>query len=844
MPIVPRIGRKSLRLRTTIIVIYTVLILGSITTVYPFLIMLATSFASHTDFEEYKLIPKFFFDDKALAVKYLEEKYKRDQFAIFKLRYEIEEPYKEVITQEGVEVFGRDVARAFQGYLEARDPQAEKAIETKVDAIADELKESIAADIDTYAARIRAVISAETVTLSETTRQPLLENLKSPADDLRSAVTGRIAAAAGKLEPLMIEAALSPEAQTALKKEVAASVARLKDASLAQMGAFSAKLDELVSDETDALIEASREPGVEGAEPPTEHPPRTLAETQNIILAGAQSLAEEQKAAIFGRSVPRRFGRFVEMKGILRDFDAGSDAFKARVADWTDFAAELPMKYKDTFFDAYVIPFGERQVAFQNFLKTKYPELEDLQPAIEQLAESYIIVVPPFEAYDRHSWYPATDNKSNEWIECRETLPGHMMNVITVLPIYQKFLYDKYGAVEDLNNAWGADCQYLWQARFPATRPEGASGDDWEIFLRKKIPMRYVKLDVERCRESYLEYLKNTYRTAEKFNGVVKPAQKYSTLEEIPLEKYMPEESLALFNWQEYYETTAPLEGIIIDTADVRWVAFLQNKYASIDKANAAYGTSFASFAEILPPWREADYADLTTRKSTIFWDYVTRNYIYVFKRVFLQGRPLINTFVLVTLTVLSQITINPMAAYALSRYKLSYASKVLIFMLATMAFPAEVTMIPNFLMIKDLHLLNTFGALVLPRLANGYYVFLLKGFFDSLPQELYEAASIDGASEFRMFHTITLPLSMPVLAVIALYAFGTSYGSFLWAFTTCQDKKMWTLMVFLHQFQQQSVSVPYVTMAALVLAAIPTIVVFLSAQKVLMRGIVVPTMK
>ena len=94
------------------------------------------------------------------------------------------------------------------------------------------------------------------------------------------------------------------------------------------------------------------------------------------------------------------------------------------------------------------------------------------------------------------------------------------------------------------------------------------------------------------------------------------------------------------------------------------------------------------------------------------------------------------------------------------------------------------------------------------------------------------------------MFWMITMPLSTPVLAVIALFAFGTAYGSFLWALTTCQDPKMWTLMVFLHQFQQTYVGAPYLVMASLVIAAIPTVVVFLSAQKVLMRGIVVPTMK
>jgi ABC-type glycerol-3-phosphate transport system permease component len=283
---------------------------------------------------------------------------------------------------------------------------------------------------------------------------------------------------------------------------------------------------------------------------------------------------------------------------------------------------------------------------------------------------------------------------------------------------------------------------------------------------------------------------------------------------------------------------------VIFDTADIRFARFLEDKYKEVAELNKAYGTTFASFASVTPAFPEEDYADVMTLHREIRRDYLTRNYIVVIKQVFLQGRAIFNTFLLVLLTVATQITVNPLAAYALSRYRLRYTAQVLIFMLATMAFPAEVAMIPNFLLIRDLGLLNTFAALILPGLASGYSVFLLKGFFDSLPAELYEAGSIDGANEFRMFWTITMPLSLPILSVIALFSFAGAYGSFLWAVTTCQNPKMWTLMVFLQQFQISGNSCPYLVMASLVVAAIPTVIVFLSAQKVLMKGIVVPTMK
>ena len=172
----------------------------------------------------------------------------------------------------------------------------------------------------------------------------------------------------------------------------------------------------------------------------------------------------------------------------------------------------------------------------------------------------------------------------------------------------------------------------------------------------------------------------------------------------------------------------------------------------------------------------------------------------------------------------------------------MSSTYKILLFLMATMAFPPMVTAIPNFLMLRQLNLLNTFAALILPGMANGYAIFLLKGFFDSLPRELYESAELDGASEWTIFWQLTMALSKPILAVIGLAAFTAAYSNFMFAFVVCQDEKMWTLMVWLYQLQQNSgQSVMY---ASLIIAAIPTFIIFLFCQNLIMRGIVVPSEK
>ena len=226
--------------------------------------------------------------------------------------------------------------------------------------------------------------------------------------------------------------------------------------------------------------------------------------------------------------------------------------------------------------------------------------------------------------------------------------------------------------------------------------------------------------------------------------------------------------------------------------------------------------------------------------QSEIRSEFATRNYAYVVKYIALNGRALWNTAIFCLLAILTQLIVNPLAAYALSRYPIRASGKILIFLLATMAFPAEVAMIPGFLLLKQLHLLNTFAALVLPGAASGYMIFLLKGFFDSLPQELFEAGQLDGAKEITMMSRIALPLSKPVLGYLALLAFMGAYGAFLYAFLVVQDQHMWTLMVWIYQLQNTAPKA--VVMAALTLAAIPTLFVFLLAQRTIMRGIVLPS--
>ncbi len=270
------------------------------------------------------------------------------------------------------------------------------------------------------------------------------------------------------------------------------------------------------------------------------------------------------------------------------------------------------------------------------------------------------------------------------------------------------------------------------------------------------------------------------------------------------------------------------------------WSEFLSGGLpAGMDEGSLVESRWVAAGRSLPLPVAAAESLHVSRNAGEIRREFSGRNYGYVLDNVLFGGRALLNTAVFCLLAILVQLTVNPLAAYALSRFPMRATGKILLFLLATMAFPAEVAMIPSFLLLKDLHLLNTFAALVLPTAASGYMIFLLKGFFDSLPQEVFESGQIDGAPEWVMMLRLAFPLSRPVLGYLSLLAFMGAYGAFIYAFLVAQNREMWTLMVYVYQLQ---LSAPKsVMMAAVTVAALPSLLVFLAAQKVIMKGIVLP---
>jgi multiple sugar transport system permease protein len=410
---------------------------------------------------------------------------------------------------------------------------------------------------------------------------------------------------------------------------------------------------------------------------------------------------------------------------------------------------------------------------------------------------------------------------------------------------YRDWLQAKYGTIDALNKAYIEE-NVGFQTVVPPVellekpnwkQPATRKYKEWRDFkntlpIEFRIPVRETRM--------FQEFLRTKYQNqfAQIPTEEVGSATKFEELR-------LPEPPPARFrftvgptNIEEFLDKSLP-DRYAGGAAEYLWTKFLEDGKDGPPMALPVPG-ALARISLGRMPIESFERKWVTDHQSEIRTEFATRNYAYVAQYIALNGRALWNTVIFCLLAIVTQLTVNPLAAYALSRYPIRASGKILIFLLATMAFPAEVAMIPGFLLLKQTHLLNTFAALVLPTAASGYMIFLLKGFFDSLPQELFEAGQIDGAKESTMMTRIALPLSRPVFGYLALIAFMGAYGAFLYAFLVVQDQKMWTLMVWIYQLQ--STAPKAVVMAALTLAAIPTLLVFLIAQRTIMKGIVLPS--
>ena len=217
--------------------------------------------------------------------------------------------------------------------------------------------------------------------------------------------------------------------------------------------------------------------------------------------------------------------------------------------------------------------------------------------------------------------------------------------------------------------------------------------------------------------------------------------------------------------------------------------------------------------------------------------DFTTSNFTRLFDR-FPVGTWFVNSVLVASITTAISVSVNLLAGYAFAKLRFLGRDAIFIMILSTMMIPAQAIMLPQFRTVIDLNLFGTFWAVILPSAATAFGIFLARQFLLSIPDELLEAAKIDGAGQVRIFLRIVLPLCRPLVAVMVLLAFMSQWNDFLWPPITLKDPALYTLPVSLRFLQGQYDADYGGLLAAALLTCLPFVVLVLFLQRYFVQGL------
>lgn len=211
------------------------------------------------------------------------------------------------------------------------------------------------------------------------------------------------------------------------------------------------------------------------------------------------------------------------------------------------------------------------------------------------------------------------------------------------------------------------------------------------------------------------------------------------------------------------------------------------------------------------------------------------------FRKVFSDvpfARYMLNSlFVSITVTVIA-LFFHSMAGYALARLRFPGRELIFSFIFSTLLVSLPVILVPLFILVRELGLLNSYAGLIVPSIFHAFGIFLLRQFYLGIPRELEEAAIVDGAGYWRVYLNVILPLSRPILAALAVFFFLANWNSFLWPLTITTDRDLFVVQIGIASFRQQYASSQQLVMAASVIVAVPTMLLFILFQRQLVESI------
>ncbi|MDG4596086.1 MAG: carbohydrate ABC transporter permease [Candidatus Contendobacter sp.] len=218
-------------------------------------------------------------------------------------------------------------------------------------------------------------------------------------------------------------------------------------------------------------------------------------------------------------------------------------------------------------------------------------------------------------------------------------------------------------------------------------------------------------------------------------------------------------------------------------------------------------------------------------------------HYAALFTRLDL-GRYLFNSALLASAVTVIALFINSMAGYAFAKFRFRYRDRLFQGLLAAMVIPAQVAMLPLFLLLKQFGLINTYWGVIIPGMASIFGIFLIRQYLLAIPDSLLDAARMDGAGEFRIYWSLILPLCRPILVTLAIFTFLGAWNDFMWPLIVLTDSSKHTLPVALANLLGEHVQDTELMMAGSVLTVLPVMLLFVVLQKYYIAGILLGGMK
>jgi multiple sugar transport system permease protein len=207
-------------------------------------------------------------------------------------------------------------------------------------------------------------------------------------------------------------------------------------------------------------------------------------------------------------------------------------------------------------------------------------------------------------------------------------------------------------------------------------------------------------------------------------------------------------------------------------------------------------------------------------------------------------GRAFLNSMFVATLAMVLSLLFNSMAGYAFAKLRFRGRDRLFTLLISALAIPAQVAMLPLFLMLKSIGLVNTYAGVLIPYAATIYGIFLVRQFMVAIPDDLLAAARIDGASELRIYWSIILPVARPVLATLAIFSFMSAWNDFMWPLIILTDDDHYTMPVAVANLVGEHALDLELMMAAAVLTVIPVLLLFFVLQKQYIAGMMSGSVK